>query len=109
MQGFSCEAQHCLDAMRRRPFMRLCMPAGRLSVSVRAAATLEALKPKTDLILIPGGKGKAVHMKKGDTIKIINTHGAQARAALPFCYPIPSGSALSAACCMHDEPCEGAM
>jgi len=36
-------------------------------------------KPKTDdLVLIPGGKGKAVRMKKGDTIKIINTHGSQA-------------------------------
>jgi len=34
-------------------------------------------KPKTDLTLIPGGKGKAVRMSKGDTIKIINTHGTQ--------------------------------
>ena len=34
-------------------------------------------KPKTDLTLIPGGKGKAVRMNKGDTIKIINTHGTQ--------------------------------
>ena len=53
--------------------------AGRLSVSVRAAATLETAKPKTDLMLIPGGKGNAVHLKKGDTIKIINTNGTQAR------------------------------
>ena len=50
-------------------------------MSVRAAATLEA-KPATDeLVLIPGGKGKATHMKKGDIIKIINTHGLQVSRA----------------------------
>jgi uncharacterized protein YcgI (DUF1989 family) len=45
-------------------------------LSVRATATVES-KPKTDLVLIPGGKGKATHLKKGDVIKIINTHGFQ--------------------------------
>ena len=59
--------------------------AGRLSVSVHAAATLEALKPKTDLTLIPGGKGAAVHMKKGDTIKISNTHGTQVLRLMHAC------------------------
>ena len=47
-----------------------------MCISAAAATAVEA-KPKTDLVLIPGGKGKAVRMKKGDTIKIINTHGTQ--------------------------------
>ena len=34
-----------------------------------------------DAVTIPGGKGKAVRMKKGDTIKITNTHGTQVRTA----------------------------
>ena len=34
-----------------------------------------------DVVTIPGAKGKAVRMKKGDTIKITNTHGTQVRAA----------------------------
>lgn len=43
------------------------------------AATLEAptLPKDADLTLIPAGKGKATHLKKGDKIKIINTHGTQ--------------------------------
>lgn len=43
-----------------------------------ASAVVEA-KPKTDLVLIPGGKGKATHLKKGDLIKVINTNGKQVR------------------------------
>jgi uncharacterized protein YcgI (DUF1989 family) len=31
-------------------------------------------------VRIPGGKGKAVRMKKGDTIRITNTFGTQVRA-----------------------------
>lgn len=34
-----------------------------------------------DAVTIPGAKGKAVRMKKGDTIKITNTHGTQVRTA----------------------------
>ena len=52
------------------------LPVGRRVLAVRAAAaTLEATQTDTDLVLIPGGKGKAVHMKKGDKVKVINTHG----------------------------------
>ena len=63
--------------------------SGRLAVSVRAAATLEA-KPTTDMVLIPGGKGKATHMKKGDIIKIVNTHGLQVLEGLTWqrCRPL---------------------
>ena len=42
-----------------------------------AAPMAEGLKPKTELVLIPGGKGKAVHMKQGDILKVTNTHGTQ--------------------------------
>jgi len=52
------------------------MAPGRLQLSVHASAAV-ASKPKTDLVLIPGGKGKATHLKKGDIIKVINTHGKQ--------------------------------
>ncbi|EIE25881.1 hypothetical protein COCSUDRAFT_32414 [Coccomyxa subellipsoidea C-169] len=48
-----------------------------MQLSVRAASAVVEAKPKTDLILIPGGKGKATHMKKGDLLKVINTHGKQ--------------------------------
>ena len=71
-------------------------------MSVRAAATLEALKPKTDLTLIPGGKGKAVHMKKGDTIKIINTGGSQvillSTLSIFYCFALPSSRCIREAC-----------
>jgi uncharacterized protein YcgI (DUF1989 family) len=48
-----------------------------MQVSVQAATAVVESKAKTDLMLIPGGKGKATHMKKGDLIKVINTHGKQ--------------------------------
>ncbi len=54
---------------------------GRMQLSVRAASAVVEAKPKTDLILIPGGKGKATHMKKGDLLKVINTHGKQVSSA----------------------------
>lgn len=49
---------------------------GSLCISAAAVTAVE-VKPKTDLVLIPGGKGKATRMKKGETIKIINTNGTQ--------------------------------
>ena len=53
---------------------------------MRAAATLEApAKTAADLTLIPGGKGKATHLKKGDVIKIINTGGMQVGASVLLC------------------------
>lgn len=33
--------------------------------------------PAADTVRIPGGKGKAVRVKKGDKIKITNLHGTQ--------------------------------
>lgn len=45
---------------------------------MRGAATLEAAPDKTDVLqLIPAGKGKATHLKKGDKLKIINSQGMQ--------------------------------
>ena len=45
---------------------------------VRGAATLEAAPVDTDVLqLIPAGKGKATHLKKGDKLKIINSQGMQ--------------------------------
>ena len=35
------------------------------------------LRPKSEPIVIKGGKGKAAHVKKNDVIKIVNTHGSQ--------------------------------
>lgn len=57
------------------------MATGRMQLSVHASAAVES-KPKTDLVLIPGGKGKATHLKKGDIIKVINTHGKQVSAEI---------------------------
>lgn len=48
-----------------------------MKLSIQAASAVVEAKPKTDLVLIPGGKGKATQMKKGDLIKVINTHGKQ--------------------------------
>ena len=54
------------------------LPGAGLSLCVRGAATLEAAPVSTDVLqLIPAGKGKATHLKKGDTLKIINSHGMQ--------------------------------
>ena len=47
---------------------------------VWAMAVAEA-PAAADVVTIPGAKGKAVRMKKGDTIKITNTHGTQVSAA----------------------------
>ena len=41
-----------------------------------AVSAAEAL-PAADTVRIPGGKGKAVRVKKGDKIKITNLHGTQ--------------------------------
>ena len=36
------------------------------------------LAPVSDLIKVPGGKGRAVELKAGQYFKITNTHGEQA-------------------------------
>lgn len=60
---------------------RLCRRAGFTHQSVRATAVAPAEAPlAADTVRIPGGKGKAVHVKKGDTIRITNTFGTQVRA-----------------------------
>ncbi|KAK9825874.1 hypothetical protein WJX81_007667 [Elliptochloris bilobata] len=48
-----------------------------LPLAARPHAGRWAAPPAADTVTIPGGKGKAVRMKKGDTIKITNTHGTQ--------------------------------
>lgn len=61
------------------PSLRSQESASRASVKVQAAsAAAEAtLVPVTDEIVIPGGKGKATPVKKGEIIKIVNLHGTQ--------------------------------
>jgi len=60
---------------------RLCRRAASTHQGVRATAVAPAeAPPAADTVRIPGGKGKAVRMKKGDTIRITNTFGTQVRA-----------------------------
>ena len=44
-----------------------------------AAALQEQARPLSEPTVIPGGKGKATTMQKGDLIKIVNTYGSQVR------------------------------
>ena len=65
-----------------RPFKSLRQTIGgkRQRCCMQTMADLTAdLKPVTDSIVIKGGKGKAAHVKTGDTIKIVNTHGSQVK------------------------------
>jgi uncharacterized protein YcgI (DUF1989 family) len=41
------------------------------------SAPVEAATELSSPVIIPGGKGMAATMKKGETIKIVNIHGTQ--------------------------------
>lgn len=47
--------------------------------SIACAALLKKTEPTSDPIVIPGGKGKAGTMQKGDLIKVTNTRGFQVK------------------------------
>ena len=49
----------------------------RVEASASTAAPVEGAATTSQPVIIPGGKGKAAVMKKGETIKIVNIHGTQ--------------------------------
>ena len=50
----------------------------KLTRSQATAAPAQVGTPVTEEVVIPGGKGKATPVKKGEVIKVTNTHGTQA-------------------------------